>query len=523
MTATLDQDTLIAASSPAGFAYVATRGNPEPYIPANFHLAMAEGIVDVEQGRLELLVNTAPVQHGKTWLTSVWSSAWMLGLHPRWHVIAATYNTDFAEDKIGGPARDILERHGGRYFGISVDQSSRSMKRWRTTQGGGMLAVGVDKPVTGRRGDFIVLDDVYADLVHAMNAKHRADIVEWFKANVLTRRPDPLRMTATMSRWTDDDFIAWILHLAKENGWKYRLLDFPAIAVCRVDECDRPILKIARNDETGVVEGEMELCDHQVRDELGRLPGEALWPAVRPISFLLRQLADLLPRLFTALFQGRPQRAGGSTFKQEWFRYCQRTGDAIQLISQAGDVVKTYLLSICKVFQIVDLASGDTTTLRSGITRVKARPDYTVVGTFALCPRNELAVLDIYRDNRIEGPEQITLLGQLRNKFRAGRIGIEAVAYQWVAVQAAVKAGLPAVPITRGNESKETRAWTIAARYETGQVFHLRGAPWVDALETELVQFPNGSNDDQVDVLSDAGAVVAEAVHRPTPGGVYVA
>jgi predicted phage terminase large subunit-like protein len=168
------------------------------------------------------------------------------------------------------------------------------------------------------------------------------------------------------------------------------------------------------------------------------------------------------------------------------------------------------------------LAAGDTTTLRSGITRAKPKGDYTVVGTFALCPRMELAVLDVYRDNTIQGPDQIKLVAQLRNKFRAGRIGIEAVAYQWVAVQAAIQAGLPVVPMTRGRESKETRAWTIATRYETGQVYHLRGALWLDALETELTQFPSGVNDDQVDVMSDAGDAVMQAVNRPTPRGIYV-
>jgi hypothetical protein len=233
---TLDDDTMKAVGSPAGFAFVATKHDPNPYIPQKYHLAMSESIVDIEQGRLELLVNMVPVQHGKTTLASVWASAWMLGLHPTWHVISASYNTDFAEDKIGRPTRDILERYGPRYFGVQVDQNSRSMKRWNTTAGGGLIAVGVDKPATGRRGDYIAIDDPYADLAAAMNAKHRADIVEWFKANILYRRPDPLRMTATMSRWTDDDFIAWIIGLAKENGWKYRVLDFPAIAVCRVPD-----------------------------------------------------------------------------------------------------------------------------------------------------------------------------------------------------------------------------------------------------------------------------------------------
>lgn len=36
--------------------------------------------------------------------------------------------------------------------------------------------------------------------------------------------------------------------------------------------------------------------------------------------------------------------------------------------------------------------------------------------------------------------------------------------------------------------SKETRAWTIASRYETGNVFHLCGAPWVHSLEVVVRQ-----------------------------------
>jgi predicted phage terminase large subunit-like protein len=157
-----------------------------------------------------------------------------------------------------------------------------------------------------------------------------------------------------------------------------------------------------------------------------------------------------------------------------------------------------------------------------GTARAKARPDFTVIGTFALCPRNELAVLDIYRDDKIEGPDQVPLMGSLRTRHGAGRIGIEAVQLQWTSVQAAVRAGLPAVPILRGRESKETRAWVVAARLEVGAVFFREGALWLDALENELLLFPAGPHDDQVDVLSDAGTAVAEAIHRPIAQGVQV-
>jgi predicted phage terminase large subunit-like protein len=49
------------------------------------------------------------------------------------------------------------------------------------------------------------------------------------------------------------------------------------------------------------------------------------------------------------------------------------------------------------------------------------------------------------------------------------------------------------------DRDKVTRARTLAARYESGTVFHLRGAPGLDAYEREAVAFPNGEHDDLVD------------------------
>jgi predicted phage terminase large subunit-like protein len=519
----LDDDVLMAAASPAGFAFVASRDDADPYLPENFHLELAKGIVDIEQGRLELLVVQLPVQHGKSTTASVWGSAWMLGLHPTWFGIAATYNTEFAQDRIGKPTRDILERYGEQYFGVRVSPTSRSMKRWNTTAGGGLLSVGVDKAVTGRRGDFIIVDDPCPGIKEALNPHYWTDLVQWFKANVLTRRPKVLRMIAIMSRWGDNDFIGWLLEHAKANGWNYRLLDYPAIAICQAEGCDYPKYTFGYDDK-GEIEVTMQVCEHEARDALGRTCGEPLWPKVRPLEFLLRQLKDLGSTFFESLFQGRPRKPSGSIFKREWFRYCELVdGDrTVRLFDQSNRVIADYPLNQLRKFQIVDLSSGDTQTLRSGITRTKSKPDYFVDGTFFLGRRNELIVFDIFRDNRIDGTAQVPMMAQLRAKYDIPRIGIEAVAYQWTAVQQAVALGLPAVAITRGSESKETRAWVVSARYESGQVFHMRGKPWVDALENELVAFPKGENDDQVDVLSDAGAVVAEASSGNTAQGVRV-
>ncbi len=40
------------------------------------------------------------------------------------------------------------------------------------------------------------------------------------------------------------------------------------------------------------------------------------------------------------------------------------------------------------------------------------------------------------------------------------------------------------------------------AGVEVGKVFLLKGAPWLDELRSELLAFPHGRHDDQVDALS---------------------
>jgi hypothetical protein len=48
----------------------------------------------------------------------------------------------------------------------------------------------------------------------------------------------------------------------------------------------------------------------------------------------------------------------------------------------------------------------------------------------------------------------------------------------------------------------------IAARYEVGMVYHREGAPWLTDYEDELLSFPRGKNDDQVDTASMAGEII---------------
>ncbi len=73
--------------------------------------------------------------------------------------------------------------------------------------------------------------------------------------------------------------------------------------------------------------------------------------------------------------------------------------------------------------------------------------------------------------------------------------------------QAATRAGLP-VRELKPDTDKWVRAQPAAARMSAGTVYFLAGAPWLRDLEDELLAFPNGAHDDQVDCLSYAALEV---------------
>jgi len=492
------QDVIAAQWSPAALGWVATRNERRPYRPAQFHLLMAKAMIDLEQNRLDALFMSIPVRHGKTRLGSNLMPAWFLGLHPDREVLAASHSAEFAADYLGSPTRDFLHRHGPRLFGVSTSSTVAARSHWKTSAGGGMTSVGVQQGIAGRGSDLGIIDDPYPNLEVAMSRRQRDKAWDWYEAEFITRCTPKAPQIHIMSRWNVDDHMARAMAQAKEAKLRWRHLDFPALATC--SECG----------DYGV--NEINECRHGTLDELGRLPGEALWPHERSRDFLLKQRTLVTPRFFDALYQGRPRPDAGAIFHREWFRYFTLDDNRYYLRGADGAVIQTYLRNACRRFIMVDLATGTSTDAG----------DFTVFGVFALTPQCELLVLDWFRQ-RIDGTKQIPMLRHYWIKHRAQRIGVEAVAFQWTFVQQAAAEGLPIVAIKRSRgETKEVRAFIIAGRYEAHQVFHLHDASWVQSLEDELIDFPVGAHDDQVDVMSDAGHAVAEATQRSQPQGISV-
>jgi len=131
----------------------------------------------------------------------------------------------------------------------------------------------------------------------------------------------------------------------------------------------------------------------------------------------------------------------------------------------------------------------------------KETADYTAGAVLGRDPAGSLHVLDV---QRIRGSfsQQIEFIKQLAAKWRPGVVGIEDVAYQKALIQQLSAETHLNVRGIKPISDKVSRFAPLEARYELGQVYHVRGLP--QEFEAELLSFPIGAHDDMVDSLAYA-------------------
>lgn len=320
-------------------------------------------------------------------------------------------------------------------------------------------------------------------LVHNCDDPHNADeahsdterntAITWFREVWTNRLNDQEKdkMVVVGQRIHDDDVCGYILK--ERPDWIH--LNLPAYYEPN-HPCVTPIWKDPRTEE-----------------------GQLLWPERFSKSVLDGLKRDLGSMGFAAQYQQRPVPAGGGQFKKLWFRYFTAESDYYVLETPEG--IARIQKSKCWYFSTVDLAIS-----------LKQTADYTVVATWAVTPDRDLLLIDRIREH-LDNPEQQKQISLIYNKYSPNYLKIERVAYQLAIIQQLRRQGLPVreyLPV----KDKVSRASTASVYYEAGKVYHPKGAMWLAEWEEELLMFPLGSHDDQVDTLSMA------AEELGTPGKV---
>lgn len=403
-------------------------------------------------------------------MVSRYFPAWYIGTFPGKRIILASYEADFAATW-GRKSRDLLEEHGPSLFGVTVSKASSAASRWDIEgHEGGMATAGVRGPITGKGANIAIIDDPVKNDQEAMSQTYRDAAWDWYRATFSTRIQEDGAIILVMTRWHEDDLAGRLLRAQEEGGDKWEVVNLPALA-----EDD---------------------------DMLGRQPGEPLCPQLFTKETLEKTKVRLGSFWWNALYQQRPAPAEGNKFKRSWFRYFEIVDDHVVLYIPDAEP-KRYALKDCWCFQTCDPAGSE-----------KASADYFVLGTWLVTPAKDLLLRDVLRE-RLEGPDQPRLFRQGYDRWipRPKLQGVESKGLGLTLFQTLRRSGLPVIEL-KAETDKVIRALPIMARMEAGTVYFLKNASWLGEYESELLYFPNGQHDDQVDMTSYAGIVIAGRTYR---------
>jgi predicted phage terminase large subunit-like protein len=111
-------------------------------------------------------------------------------------------------------------------------------------------------------------------------------------------------------------------------------------------------------------------------------------------------------------------------------------------------------------------------------------------------------LLELIRD-RFDFPDLKRAVLAQKQQWPEAHILIEDRGSGTSLIQELRRAGAAVIPIT-AKDDKVTRLYATQPRFESGVVHFPAEAPWLDELVSELLAFPHGHHDDQVDSVTQA-------------------
>ena len=260
-----------------------------------------------------------------------------------------------------------------------------------------------------------------------------------------------------LTRWHDDDLAGRLLTQAEEGADAWEVIRYPAIAE---------------------------------EDEKFRKTGESLHPARYNVDALEQIRKAIGPRDWSALYQQNPVSDEGDYFNRDMIAYYN------------FNEIDTSKL---KYYCAWDLAIGQ-----------RDRNDFSVGIVVGVDEYDNLFIVDVVR-GKYDGFELVEQILDLYELWRPGIVGIERghieMALGPFLEKRTRERGLNEAyfkDLKVGRRDKELRARAIQGRMQQGMVYFPEDAVWTGTMVAELLRFPNGTHDDQVDALAWIGLMMTE-------------
>jgi predicted phage terminase large subunit-like protein len=416
------------------------------YLP-NWHIrAIAWHLQQVEAGQIKRLVITMPPRSLKSIAASVAFPAWILGRDPTRKIVCVSYANELSV-KHSNDCRAVMQSDW--YQALFPQNRIRRLKNTEhevhTVSNGYRFATTTGGTLTGRGGNLIIIDDPIK-ASDAASEITRARVKSWFDETLLSRLDNKTEdaIVLVMQRLHVDDLAG---HVLEKGGWVH--LNLPAIAEC----------------EAKVVTGPNR---HYVRQI-----GEVLHPAREP-RFVLDELKIAMgSSTFSAQYQQAPVPPGGNMVRWEWFE----TYDELPPLGSNDKIVTSW-----------DTASKATELA-----------DYTVGITFQTSGER-IFIRDVVRE-RLDYPSLVRRVLAERERWKPTALLIEDKGSGTSLIQDLRSKFVPVIPILPEGD-KIVRMSAQSAKIEGGAVYLPKKADWLGDFRAEILAFPHGQFDDQVDALS---------------------
>jgi predicted phage terminase large subunit-like protein len=302
-------------------------------------------------------------------------------------------------------------------------------------------------------------------MAEAQSEVQRKRVIDWYRGTVYNRLQPGGAIVLINHRMHEEDLSGFLLAQALDGGDQWRVVELPAI------------------------------CDSK-DDLLGRKVGEALWPEWYPLERLERIKRVSMARDWSALYLQKPAPEDGTFFRADWFKPYR-----------FGDLPDKATLSI---YGASDFAVSE------------AKGDYTVHVVVGLDSRGNMWLLDMWRE-QASSDKWVESWCDLVLKWKP---------LAWASEKGPIDSGVGPFLTQRAMErkacctiekfttaigNKEIRAQSIRGKMALEGLLVPEYASWWPDFRRELLSFPAGKHDDQVDAMAWVGLLLDEMVRGRNP------
>ena len=414
----------------------------------NWHIeVIADTLQKCERGEIRRLIINLPPRSLKSVCASVAFPAWLLGRNPGYRVVCVSYADDLAS-KHARDCRSVIEAEWYKdTFLTRINPHKRTENEFETTKGGYRISTSIGGTLTGRGGGFIIIDDPLKPQ-DALSDSRRNNCNQWYDNTLFSRLDNKETgcIIIVMQRVHLDDLVGYV-----QNSEEWTVLNLPAIAT--------------KPEEYRLSNGKIYT----------RAVGQVLNPALESRFTLDKIKASIGSYNFSSQYQQEPIPESGNIINFDWFKYydnCPK-GQEWSKIIQSWD---------------------------TGMTAHDGS-DYSACVTILDVDRKNFYILDVFRA-RLDFPALKRKIIEMRELWNVDKVVIENKGAGMSMIQQLKSEHFYNIVAYEPKGSKEDRICAQSALIEAGSVHIPRDAKWIDNFRTEVVSFPYGRHDDQIDALS---------------------